>query len=60
MDCHTQVGSIKSQAENLVDIDTVLGPMLAKMDKSQVGYSWHLAWPAASSLKAREEFSHGR
>ena len=28
------VSTIKTQAENLVDIDTVLGPMLAKMDKT--------------------------
>ena len=29
-----EVATIKTQAENLVDIDTVLGPMLAKMDKT--------------------------
>ena len=35
-----QVATIKKQAENLVDIDTVLGPMLAKMDKTgQAGTS---------------------
>lgn len=28
------VATIKTQAENLVDIDTVLGPMLAKMDNT--------------------------
>ncbi|CAE7378761.1 unnamed protein product [Symbiodinium pilosum] len=28
------VKTIKTQSENLVDIDTVLGPMLAKMDKT--------------------------
>lgn len=33
-----EVATIKIQAENLVDIDTVLGPMLAKMDNTgQVG-----------------------
>ncbi|CAJ1435604.1 unnamed protein product, partial [Effrenium voratum] len=29
------VGEIKKQSENLVDIDTVLGPMLAKLDKTE-------------------------
>jgi len=28
------VGKIKTQAEDLTDIDTILGPMLAKMDKN--------------------------
>ncbi|CAK8998571.1 Uncharacterized protein SCF082_LOCUS5701 [Durusdinium trenchii] len=28
------VATIKTQAENLVDIDTILGPMLAQMDKT--------------------------
>lgn len=35
-----EVATIKTQAENLVDIDTVLGPMLAKMDNT--GQAWDL------------------
>lgn len=47
-----EVATIKIQAENLVDIDTVLGPMLAKMDntgqvgpvESLDGWSGHCGW----------------